>query len=359
MRKTIIALALIAVVVAGFIITRSPEGDGIRIGFIGNLTGDYAEYTINFREGVELARSLHNSDHSRKVEMIYEDDAFESKRGLLAFQKLVHQDKVVGIINVTTPTIGVIKPEVNKNNIPTVQFGIEPDGSQDDYVFTVYPGGVDTEKKVAEQSTEYLKGCTKPIIIYSQVDAMISQKESFKQGYQVKMEEYVLSDDIEAIRNSALLISSNVVPDCIIMETTPLDGAQFLKSYLLYTKKVPQLFFSAIFYPSLEEYRKVLGTDLAKFAEAIVPVVETYSSDEFKELFREKYGKEPGAYAEFGFDAFHVLVDAHHTDAKEWRKNIQKTELKGVSSYITYDETGSVNPKVKVVRLKEMLQMVK
>lgn len=355
--KTILIIAVLFIL-GLFTFTFFPRPSAnLSLGFIGNLTGQYASYTVNFREGIELAQSLHNTDAKTKtkVDITYEDDAFESKRGILAFQKLLTQDKVKAIINVTTPTIGAIKPEINKNHIPTIQFGIEPDGSQNDYIFTIYPGGIDTEQEVAKQAASDLALCKKPILVYSQVDAMISQKDFFKKGYSGTLEEHVLSSQLSSIKDDSLKISTVTSPDCIVMETTPLDGANFIKYYLSYSKTTPTFFFSSVFYPAIGEYQKVLGTSMSKISASFVPIVNTYTSDDFKQLFKQKYGREPGAYAEFGFDAFHVLVDAYASDSDAWISNIQKTDLRGASSHIRYNSTGSVTPEIKMSRLSDIL----
>lgn len=351
-------LAIAAIFLLIFFTFKSRPTPSLSIGFIGNLTGEYASYTVNFREGIELAQSLHNANPATrtKVDITYEDDAFESKRGILAFQKLTTQDKVKAIINVTTPTIGAIKPDINKQHIPTIQFGIEPDGSQNDYVFTIYPGGIDTEQEVAKQAAADLALCKKPILVYSQVDAMISQKEFFKKGYSTSLEEHVLSNTLDSIKNDSLKISTLTAPDCIVMETTPLDGANFIKYYLSYSKVTPTFFFSSVFHPAIGEYEKVLGTSMSKIGNSIVPIVNTYASDDFKQLFKQKYSRDPGPYAEFGFDAFHVLVDAYASDPETWIARIQQTDLRGASSHIRYNSTGSVTPEIKIMRLADVLK---
>lgn len=355
MKNKIFVGIVVALLLAILYFSNTKLDDSVlKIGFIGNLTGQYSEYTVNFREGVELARDVHNKSSSVKTEIVYEDDSFESKKGMLAFQKLVGQDGIRGLINVTTPTIGVIKSEINKKHLPTIQFGIEPDGSQDDYVFTVYPGGIGTEQKVAKEVQRELGICTNPLLVYSQVEAMISQKDFFKKGYAGNLKEYVLSNQLESIKGDSLKVYKIITPDCIVMQTTPLDGAHFIKNYLLYSRQMPKFFFSSIFYPAIGEYQKVLGNNMSKIGNSLVPIVDTYAADEFKKLFKEKHGREPGAYAEFGFDAFQVLVNAYEADTGAWIQHIQSTDLKGVSSHITYTDTGSVDPEIVVKKLSEM-----
>ena len=69
-----------------------------------------------------------------------------------------------------------IKKDINEKKLPTIQFGIEPDSSQNDYVYTVYPGGVDTEEKVGQAAQAIWTICVSKLQIFAAVQASVSSR---------------------------------------------------------------------------------------------------------------------------------------------------------------------------------------
>jgi ABC-type branched-subunit amino acid transport system substrate-binding protein len=362
MKKTylIAALVLVVLVVSFHSPTKASNPKEINVGFIANLTGQFSDFASSFKDGVELAKEKYEKETGIKVNLIYEDDAFESKRGILAYQKLTSNNHIEALINITTPTIGALKPMLAVDKLPTIQFGLEPDGSQKDTVFTIYPGGVETETKAAKLMASKIKECKNPLLIYSQADTAISQKTNFQKGLeevnQAKIQEYQLTADTKLSGTDALKVYKEIQPDCLVLEILPADGAPFIKNYLLYAKTIPQMFFGAVFFPSRTEYQKILGDNLMKkLNTSYVSVVETYTSEEYKSAFKEKYKRDASTYSEFGYDAFNVLMKSYSKDKETWVKNIQNTNIKGASSLIRYTNEGSVDPVVNISTLSEAL----
>lgn len=69
------------------------DGKKFKIGVNAPLTGESAEFGIAAKNGIELARSLH-SDKFQELKFVYEDNKYDAKTSITAFNKLKDLDKV-------------------------------------------------------------------------------------------------------------------------------------------------------------------------------------------------------------------------------------------------------------------------
>jgi len=90
------AMLLLAVVVTA----RAEQGvteSEILIGTVADLSGPSSPIGVPMRQGVDMGTLLVNEKggiHGRKLRVVFEDSAFDARRGILAMQKLLLQDKV-------------------------------------------------------------------------------------------------------------------------------------------------------------------------------------------------------------------------------------------------------------------------
>lgn len=117
-QKSVIAViaALAALVVASFVWLKKspPSGDAekrFRVGAIIALTGPNADYGLQVKRGIELAkRDLEARYQGFKVEVQYEDSATSPAKGLSAFQKLTEVDGHRVIVGNASFLAGALAP---------------------------------------------------------------------------------------------------------------------------------------------------------------------------------------------------------------------------------------------------------
>ena len=87
--------------------------DSILIGGYGPITGPAAYVGLGGRDGAELALQEINDAggiNGRKLQLVFEDDAFSPSKALAAVKKLAEQDKVFMVLSVSAsnPTVGTV-----------------------------------------------------------------------------------------------------------------------------------------------------------------------------------------------------------------------------------------------------------
>jgi branched-chain amino acid transport system substrate-binding protein len=91
----------------------------LHVGFIGGFSGPGKAFGDAARNGFELAREELGS---KGIQVTYEDDQFDPKKTVNAFNKLVHHDKVDVIIVLGSTPSAAIAPLAEKQGIPTISW---------------------------------------------------------------------------------------------------------------------------------------------------------------------------------------------------------------------------------------------
>jgi len=123
MRKT--AVVFIATLATAGAFAQAPQGvtkDEIRLGTHLDLSGPITFWGVPQRNGHLMAVEEINADggvHGRKIKLIVEDNGYDPKRGVLATQKLLQQERVFAMIGVLgTPVVLAQMPAVLEAGVP-------------------------------------------------------------------------------------------------------------------------------------------------------------------------------------------------------------------------------------------------
>ncbi|MEG2186123.1 MAG: ABC transporter substrate-binding protein [Clostridia bacterium] len=122
--KKWISVLLTIMLVLSFALPAMAEGETIKIGGIGCLTGPYAMYGIGVRNGIDLCIDEINAAggiNGQKVEMLWEDDEGDAAKATNAYSKLVENDGVTAILGaVLTGPTDAVADYAASDGIPTI-----------------------------------------------------------------------------------------------------------------------------------------------------------------------------------------------------------------------------------------------
>jgi branched-chain amino acid transport system substrate-binding protein len=121
MKKT---LWVLAALLPGLAAAQGVSADKIRLGQAAVFSGPAAQLGIQMRNGIQAYFDYVNDSggvHGRKLELVTEDDGYESSRAPAASKKLIEEHKVFALIGyVGTPTGVAHLPVVNQAKVPLV-----------------------------------------------------------------------------------------------------------------------------------------------------------------------------------------------------------------------------------------------
>ncbi|MBS3079114.1 ABC transporter substrate-binding protein [Candidatus Pacearchaeota archaeon] len=144
---------VVLIIIIGFIYTNNNQKkeNTIKIGVIAPLTGPLAEYGIAFKNGIEL---LNSENGNPNITYIFEDNKWDSKEAISAFNKLIQIEGVDIVLNWGTPTSEAIAPIV-KDTVPFIAITTEPPIT--DLSSYIIRGGFNQPKDYIEKDWKYLR----------------------------------------------------------------------------------------------------------------------------------------------------------------------------------------------------------
>jgi len=343
--KIILGLVIIALVVWGIYSfsqrSQNPVSDQpIKIGVITGLTGEYAFVGENWKKGVMLAEELYKKANPNSfIELIIEDDGFDTKKGLSAYRKMVDINKIDALINMTTPTINAIYNIVVENGMPVIQGGEQSQEPVDDNIMQIMPGNIFSEIQLGE----YVKDMKLEnlAVVYNNDATFLRFFDAFKNGYNGSFDEYKLGS-IESGTSDYRTITTKILakkPSAIVFITIPNDGARLISEILKLSTEKPQFIFDLNFQSGFNDYKQILG-DMNILNGDITMMIASQVSDQFIADWKAKYNEEPGVFADWAYDAYNLLLKTYDPDNSQWVKNLKKVDFEGVSGKVTFDETG-------------------
>lgn len=338
------ALAMLAPVCA------FAEGETIKLGGIGPLSGSTAQYGNAVREGVDLFIEEINAAggvNGQQVEILWEDSKGDALEATNAFNKLVDNDGVVGIIGpVLSGESLAVAPLASDAGIPMIS-----------------PSA--TSYEVTTDRPSVFRSC---FLDPFQAQAMANYAND--QGMKKVAVIYDNSDDYSVgLANEFKAQAEKNGQEVVAFEAATAKDVDFRSQLTNIVTAGPEALFVAFYYEpaamilnqSVEVGLdcKFLGADGIGGVEDLVSdtalLSKTYycahfandADDEnvktFIESYKAKYGEEPKmAFSATGYDAVKILVnaiaEAGSTDSAAVVEKIKDTDLDCVTGHITFDD---------------------
>lgn len=355
--KKIIAFAVVALLAmsmcfAGGNKESSADGAVVKIGFIGPLTGDYANYGTLCRQAVEMAIDEINAKggvNGASIKLFAEDSEGDSQKALAAMEKLSSSDKVCAIIGpiLTGETFSVaeraqaegiviITPSASHKDITNVG----------DYIFRTTPSD-GLQGEVAGKYWSQVLGYTKLAVLYAKNDysqgLYESMSEAFTQdgGQIVAAETFMVGDKDFKTQLTKL---KNTDAQAIYLPDYTAEMAQILEQAAQLGIDKPFLsgdgFLSEEIYSLAGQY-----TDGVVYT-ASARVEESNKNKEFKDAYTARWGIGPDSFATNAYDATYILVSVIEkvgTDRKAIKTGMEQVkDFEGVNGIINFAPNGDL-----------------
>lgn len=332
----------------------SSEGDVIKIGAIGPLSGAASTYGVSVKEGAQLLEKEVNAAggiNGKKVQFIFEDDQAEPNSSMQAFNKLVDDEKVSAILGpVTSGATLAVAPNATSRQIPMITpTGTEPTITKVGGEFMFRGCFIDSfqGEALAKYANETLKAKTAAVLYNSGSDYSKGIADSFKAKFEAAggtVGEFLTYNDKDTDFKAQLTKIKSLNPDILILP-------DYYNVVGLIAKQAR----------GMEIKSQLLGGDgweseeLTKIGQDAVNgalyINHYYSGDEdasvktFVDSYKKEYSKEPDSFAALGYDSAKLLVKAIEkagkTDGTAIKDALAGMQLTSVTGNIKFNDERS------------------
>lgn len=286
----------------------------VKIGASLPLTGGAGFIGQGMRDAIELAEEKLPKNTKYEYQMIYEDDKLDSKEASTVVQKLISIDNVDVIISATSGPGNVIAPIAEQNKILHMSTASDGNIAKKQYNFIHWTTPEEEAKTfVAELQRRNIKTIA---ILETNQQGILATSQAVK--------EELKGTDIKAVYESyfnfgekdfktLLTKAKEQNPDIYLFES-------FSPEIEAITKQAREL--GIINITSIEAFE---FSEQPELFEGLWYVNPADSTEEFNNLFKAKYGKNPGLAAANGYDEFNLIVMAYENAGKNLGANEKPT----------------------------------
>ena len=354
--KKIVVLLMIAFVFVSMCFAGGNQEDSssesIKIGFIGPLTGDYANYGTLCKQAVEMAIDEINANggiNGVEVKLYAEDSEGDSQKALAAMEKLSSSDKVCAIVGpvLTGESFSVAERAQAEGIVMITPSASHKDiTSVGDYIFRTTPSD-GLQGEVAGKYWYEVLGYRKLAVLYA--------KNDYSQGLYESMSEAFTADGGQIVAAETFMVGDkdfktqltnlkNTDAEAIYIPDYTAEMAQILEQAAQLGIDKPFLssdgFLSEEIYTLAGQYTDgVVYTASAK-------IVESDKNKVFKENYTAKYGVGPDSFASNAYDATYILasvIEKVGTDRKAIKEGMKQVkDFEGVNGIINFAENGDL-----------------
>jgi len=362
--RVLIVLLLFAGVFAG----SCSEERAARIGAVLPLSGEWAIYGEPIRKGIELAHEellaeYENGEFPHRVELWVEDDESQPAKAVEAFQRLIFERNILGVIGGVTSAeaLAMIDVADQEQRVLLSPSASSPDITEQKatrYFYRIYPSdfregtqlaswtalNIDLKNVVVVSvNTPFARGISRVFTNeFERYDGEILGELVYSDGQQDFSEEV---RQVMEVSPQAVYIADFAEPVKRFLEA--LDRGGF-KGKVLTT--------SAFATPDIIAEAGELAEGVILAQTVFNPDSEEPHIQEFVEAYRAKYDETPGLFAAHGYDAMQVMAQASLEESgvpsELWKGVRSLGDYQGVTGAITFNQQGDVGkfPRVYVVQ---------
>lgn len=347
----------------GFTIQERDTRDTIKIGLLGDLTGDYADFLKGITRGTQLAvDDLEAQGFDVKL-IIGDQQSCDKKHTVSLMQKFVNIDDVDFIIggSCSSTTLAAAPiAELSKTVMISPSSSAPSISGVGDYVFRTYI--TDNERSVAIARIAFQLGKRKIAIINDgSNDAFMEsakglREEFIKLGGQIVIEEIMAGGEQDF--RTALMKIKDKNPDALITNLGPRDLG-------LMAKQAKELNMDVDFFTPIESAEETSVIELAgkEAVEGLIYAMpgnppETPALQTLQEKYKQRYGEDSlPSYTTEAYDAVMLGIkalkasDGSKEDIKNKLYEVSK-QYTGVSGNVVFDSNGDVHKDILLKQIK-------
>lgn len=371
MQKWLVVGMLIAVIIAGCInkenrtnetieTVNQTKLDDIKIGVLVTQTGGLGPIGEGMANGAKLAAREINKEgiNGRNVTLIIEDTATNPATAAEAAKKLIEVDKVQVIIGgVASSETLAVAPMADKSKIVLISPSSTAPSVTDagEYVFRVI--GSDKLQGEAIARLAVAKNFTRPAMLVENNDYGIGIEKVFREKFEGISISSIKYEKGKADYRTELNAIKQVNPDVIIYAGYPAEASTILQQTKQLGLKTKWIAAEGIADPVMFENDDVAAQMEGMYLTRPSSPEDNPEYQNFKKLYREAFGKDPGIYSDTEFDAIMLAAEAIKEVGNEGEKikNVLPAvsrKYKAVTGDKAFDANGDVQQDYTVFEVK-------
>lgn len=340
--------------------------DAIVVGGLAPLTGSAAVYGKTTKQGTELAFAEINSKGGvlgKQIDYKILDEKGDASEAVNAFNRLLDENAVAIIGDITSKPAAAVAQEAAANGIPNITptataMSVTQAGDNIFRVCYTDPYQGETMAKFAKDTLE-----AKTVAImhntsndYSDGISKAFKAEAEKNGITIVADEGYGQDDTDFKTQLTNIAQKN--PDVLLLP-------DYYDKIALIVPQAREVGVDATFIGA-DGWDGVLDSIDEGNMDAVAGsffcnhysiMDENKKVQDFISAYREKYNAEPSAFSALGYDAAYILADAiERAGSTEWEeinKALADTNYEGVTGKLTFDEDGNPIKAITVMTIKD------
>jgi branched-chain amino acid transport system substrate-binding protein len=337
---------------------QAQSSDMIAIGYIGALSGNSATMGIPGKNGAELAVKEINKKggiNGKEIRLVALDDKGDPATSATQAQKLINDEKVVGILG--GPNSGTVKA----NSQVISQYGV-PELiaiAQEDTLIDPKSNTFKTTFSMSENNSYDVKAIAKFLKTkkYNRI-GVIADDSAYGQGGTKTIKRIMAEEGIEVAQTVGHPLSSKDLTaqvlklrqakvDAVYVYSLGPDGALFMKTVKQVGWEIPVVGGRGL---NMKAFLDLAGDSANGMILPSVNNAEKKNAQAFNKKYDEKYGDDPAhVYSSLGYDAMNILVEALKSSKGDGRDELVKA-LEGLKDVDTI--SGGVNHKASFSKEK-------
>lgn len=311
-------MLLILVVASGFLFAggQNEKVDTVKIGFVGPMTGDYANYGKLMSQAVRLAAEERNAAGGvagMQVEVVVEDSEGNIEKGQAAIEKLASVDRVNGLVGAVFSSVSIaIAPRAQAEQIVM----ISPSSTHADlpgmgsYIFRTVPSDA-LQADVAGAYFAKELGIKRMAVLYVKNDYSQGLYEGVAKSFEANGGEIVavetaLQGDKDFKTQLTKIKGAN--PDAIYIPNYVAEMAQILEQAA--SLGIKTQFLSADGFTNPEIFDLAGEYTNGVIYTGPVEAEATEGSSGFVANYAAKWDVEPDSFSKNAYDGANIIMDA-------------------------------------------------